>query len=50
MHVHFSAITALGVFLAVLVWGTLWRLSAAHLGASNNPTLHAVGKAMSFQY
>jgi hypothetical protein len=50
MHAHFSAIAAAGVFLAVLVWGTLWRLGAAHLIASSNTTLQHVGKAMTFQY
>jgi hypothetical protein len=50
MHSHFSAIHAAGIFLAVLVWGTLWRLAAAHMVASNNPTLQYVGQAMAFQY
>lgn len=50
MHAHFSAVAAAGVFLAVLVWGTVWRLAAAHLVASNNASLQHIGKAMSFQY
>lgn len=50
MHTHFSAVTAGGVFLAVLVWGTFWRLLAAHLCTSSNQALVHVGKAMSFQY
>ena len=37
-------------FLAVLVWGTLWRLTTYHLMASSNPTVNHVGKAMSIQY
>lgn len=50
MHTHFSALSAAGIFLAVLVWGTVWRLIAAHIAASNNPALQHIGKAMSFQY
>lgn len=50
MHSHFSAVSAASVFLAVLVWGTLWRLAAAHLVATSNVALQHVGKAMSFQY
>lgn len=50
MHTHFSAMTALNVFLAVLVVGTLWRLSSYHLAASNNETVAHIGKAMAFQY
>jgi hypothetical protein len=50
MHSHFSAVSAFGVFLAVIIWGTLWRLIAAHLVAMDNPALNHVGRAMSFQY
>lgn len=50
MHTHFSAINAAGIFLAVLIFGTLWRLMASHLAASNNPRFNNLGKAMSFQY
>lgn len=50
MHTHFSAVAAAGIFLAVLVWGTLWRLVAAHLCNSNNSSLQHLGMAMSFQY
>lgn len=50
MHAHFSAVAAAGVFLAVLVWGTFWRLAAAHLCASSNTSLQHLGKAMAFQY
>lgn len=50
MHTHFSAVAAGGIFLAVLVWGTLWRLIAAHLVASDNASLQHIGKAMAFQY
>lgn len=38
------------VFLIVLVFGTLWRVSQFHLMASPNPALQHVGKAMSTQY
>lgn len=50
MHTHFSAVHAAGIFLAVLVWGTVWRLAAAHFAASDNQTLNHLGKAMAFQY
>lgn len=50
MHAHFSAIHAAGIFLAVLVWGTLWRLLAAHMMASKNQSLAQLGQAMVFQY
>ncbi len=50
MHTHFSAMTALNVFLAVLIMGTLWRLASFHAVASTNETVAHVGKAMGFQY
>lgn len=50
MHTHFSAVAALNIFLAVLIVGTLWRLSAYHLIASNNTTANHIGRGMSFQY
>lgn len=50
MHTHFSAMTALNIFLGVLIVGTLWRLSSYHLIASSNESLAHVGKAMAFQY
>jgi hypothetical protein len=50
MHTHFSAISAAGIFLAVLVWGTVWRLLAAHLIASSKPGLNHLGSAMIFQF
>lgn len=50
MHTHFSAMTALSVFLAVLIVGTLWRLSSYHLAASKNEGVAHLGKAMAFQY
>ncbi len=50
MHSHFSALTALNVFLAVLVVGTLWRLGSMRLAASTRPELRNLGQAMAFQY
>lgn len=50
MHTHFSALTALNVFLAVLIVGTLWKVVALHLTASANPRISAAGQAMAFQY
>ena len=49
-HTHISAVGALTSFVAVLVLGTAWRLSAMHLAISPNPTLREVGKAMAVQY
>lgn len=50
MHTHFSAMTALNVFLLVLIMGTLFRLASYHLVASKNETVSHIGKAMGFQY
>lgn len=50
MHTHFSFMNAVGVFLAVLVIGTLWRLITAHLVVSSNPYAQWAGKAMAFQF
>lgn len=50
MHTHFSAISALSTFLAVVFLGTIWRLASAHLTASHNPTFQRLGMAMAFQY
>lgn len=49
-HTHFSAVSALGVFLVVLIVGTAWRLGAYRLAASNRPELRNLGAAMAFQY
>lgn len=38
------------VFLAVLIMGTLWRLTSYHLLASDNPHLQHLGQGMSTQY
>ena len=38
------------IFLAVLIAGTLWRLTSYHLIASPNAHAQHLGKAMSVQY
>jgi hypothetical protein len=50
MHTHFSAVSALSTFFAVLVLGTIWRLIGFHLAANSNATLSHAGRAMLFQY
>jgi hypothetical protein len=50
MHTHFSVMHGINVFLSVLVIGTLFRLTAYHLVASQNTQLKHLGKAMGFQY
>lgn len=50
MHTHFSMMNALGVFICVLVIGTLWRLITGHLALSSNPYLQWLSKAMAFQF
>jgi hypothetical protein len=49
MHTHTSALTALQVFLMVVIVGTLWRLVAAEL-ASREGSVGEVGKAMAVQF
>ncbi len=49
-HTHFSAMSAIGVFLVVLIVGSGWRLAAYRLMASNRPELKTAGQAMIFQY
>lgn len=49
-HTHFSAISAVGVFLVVLIVGSAWRLGAYRLAASNSSRLRDLGAAMAFQY
>lgn len=49
-HTHFSAITALGIFLVVLIVGTAWRLGSARLASSDRVELRNIGAAMYFQY
>lgn len=50
MHTHFSALSALGVFLVVLVLGTVWRLASHRLMASPRAELQNLGKGMAYQY
>lgn len=50
MHSHFSALTALNVFLAVIIVGSLWRLVSLRLVASPRAELRNLGTAMAFQY
>ena len=50
MHTHFSAVSALSTFSAVLLLGTLWRLIGYHLSVNSNPALSHAGRAMLFQY
>lgn len=50
MHTHFSAVSALGVFLVVLIVGTAWRLGSYRLASSSRPELRNLGTAMAFQY
>jgi len=49
MHTHVSALTALQVFLMVLILGTVWRLTAAEL--AHRPGLAGVvGRDMAVQF
>jgi hypothetical protein len=41
---------ALHVFLAVLILGTVWRVTQYHAMASSNSGVAHIGKAMSTQY
>jgi len=50
MHTHVGALHLVTAFLGVVLVGTAWRLSAAHLIASSNATAAQVGKAMLVQY
>lgn len=49
MHTHVSGVTALYIFLMVVIVGTFWRLAAAR--ASQQPGLVGeLGKAMAVQF
>lgn len=50
MHTHFSAMSALGVFLVVLIVGTAWRLASYRLASADRAELRNLGAAMAFQY
>lgn len=43
-HIHVSTLTALTIFLMVLIMGTFWRFAAMRLAD------HPIGKAMAFMY
>jgi hypothetical protein len=42
--------SALGVFLVVVIVGTAWRLGSLRLAASKSPAARTLGAAMHFQY
>ena len=50
MHTHVGAVHLITAFIGVALIGTLWRVGAAHLVATGNPTAAGIGKAMAFQY
>jgi hypothetical protein len=50
LHTHFSFLGAAQSFLGVVIIGTLWRVGAMHLVASNNETAQHIGKSMLLQY
>ena len=50
LHTHFSVMSAVQTFIAVLIIGTLWRLIALQLAAANNEQLSHLGAGMLFQY
>ena len=50
MHTHIGAIAFVAAFLYIVLAGTLWRLGASHLVASQSKALQNLGKAMLFQY
>jgi hypothetical protein len=49
-HIHISAADFLKVTLYMIVAGVMLRGLAAHLGASENPTMKAAGNALSTIY
>lgn len=50
MHTHVSALTAVQIFLMVLILGTLWKLGTAALVRNFDGVLDELGRAGSFQY
>lgn len=50
LHTHFGALVIGGTFVGVVLIGTLWRLTSAHLVTSGNPTARRFGEAMAVQY
>lgn len=49
MHTHVSGLTALYIFLMVVIVGTFWRMGAAYL-AMQPGYLGELGKAASVQF
>lgn len=49
MHTHISAVTALYIFLLVVIVGTFWRIGAGFL-ASQPGYLGELGKAAAVQF
>jgi len=50
MHTHFSALSALGIFLVVLIVGSAWKLSAYRMAAARSTWVRNASAAMLFQY
>ncbi len=50
LHTHFSWVGATQAFLSVVIVGTVWKLVAMHLVASQSEQLNHLGKGMLFQY
>lgn len=50
MKFPFSAASAMTIFFAVLLCGTVWRLTSLHLAASSGSGARSLGQAMAFQY
>lgn len=49
MHTHISGVSALYVFLMILVLGTFWRIGAGHLATRPGFT-GELGKAAAVQF
>lgn len=49
-HTHYSSISAVGIFLVVVILGSAWRLTAYRLCASGNQMAQNFGAAMAFQF
>lgn len=50
MRFPVSAASAMTIFFAVLLAGSVWRLASFHLTASSSPGARTLGQAMAFQY
>jgi hypothetical protein len=50
LHTHFSWVGGMQAFLAVVIIGTLWKLVAMHLMATDSENLNHIGRGMAFQY